>query len=240
MATLQSLTEAMRSLAPDAESASGAAWRIYEDLRRRIVNLVLPPDTTLNRAKLAAEFDVSQMPVREALQLLEQDGLVRIYPQSRTVVARISVRELHETQFLRVALETEVMRQVAKTPAPAMLTRARSILAMMETLGTIPEEMPLFHDLDRDFHGVFFAALDMQGLHRMLVRRLGHLARCQRLELPLQGKMAQVLAAHREILDTVAAGDPTAAAAAMERHITGTINRISVLRETSPELFTEK
>ena len=240
MSSLVQIDGEMRAGAPDTDGASPTAWRVYEDLRARIINLALPPDETLSRSALAAEFSVSQTPIREALQLLDQDGLIRIFPQSRTVVARISVRELHQAQFLRVSLETEVMRRVADDPDPAALTRARSILRMMEALSAEPQEDPLFHDLDRDFHGVFFAALGLRALHRMLLRRLGHLARCQRLELPRKGKKDEIIAAHAEILQAVQAGNPDSAADAMRRHITGTITRIAALQDELPDYFTDR
>ncbi|HBN51408.1 MAG TPA: GntR family transcriptional regulator, partial [Thalassospira sp.] len=62
-----------------------ASALVYEELRSRIISLVLPPETTLVRAELADSFKVSQSPVREAIMRLEQDGLVASYPQSRTV-----------------------------------------------------------------------------------------------------------------------------------------------------------
>jgi DNA-binding GntR family transcriptional regulator len=76
---------------------------------------------------LTATYEVSQAPIREAMQLLKQEGLVRIYPRSRTVVTRIDM-----AHFLRVALETEVCRRLSADPDPAAVTRARSIIKMQE------------------------------------------------------------------------------------------------------------
>src|SRR3546814_18038529 len=66
-----------------------ASQRIYDDLRSRIVSLELPPGTTRSRGALAKHYDVSLTPIREAMQRLEQDGLMRTFPQSKT--ARTSV-----------------------------------------------------------------------------------------------------------------------------------------------------
>lgn len=214
-----------------------ASSRVYDDLRRKIIDLELPPDATISRGELTKVYGVSQMPVREALQLLEGDGLIRIFPQSKTVVARIDEQQLQETQFLRVSLETEVVRRLAADPNPALVKRVRSIVRMQESLAGDTTQMALFNDLDRAFHTTLFEALNLKGLHRMLVRRLGHLARCQRLELPRQGKMEQIVQAHHEIIDGIEAGDPNAADAAMRAHISGTIQRISQLRAEFPDYF---
>ena len=62
-----------------------AAARVYTGLRARIVSLELLPDTVLSRAEIAKQYGVSQSPVREAVQKLEQEGLVVSYPKSRTL-----------------------------------------------------------------------------------------------------------------------------------------------------------
>lgn len=250
----------MRALAQDGTQSGGtggaAPDRIYADLRERIIGFELPPGATLGRSDLAACYGVSQTPVREALQRLEQDGLVRIFPQSRTQVAPIDVRQLNETQFLRLAVESEVVRRLAVSPErDAVLARAGNILQMQRVLadagsdaggdtggdtgGDGGGDMGMFSELDRSFHLILFRAVGMAALHSMLVARLGHLYRCQRLELPMEGKMQSIVADHQDILDTLATGRPELAAAAMQRHFSRTINRIGKLRDLHPQYFSD-
>lgn len=59
---------------------------------------------------------------------------MRIYPQSRTVVTRIDIPQIHEAHFLRMALEREVARNLALSPDHALMTRARSIIRMQEAV----------------------------------------------------------------------------------------------------------
>lgn len=216
---------------------NSAASRVYTDMRKRIIDLEWKPDTTISRSDLTRFYGVSQTPVREALQQLEQDGLVRIYPQSKTIVARIDEQALHETQFLRVALETEVVRRLAERPQAPLVQRLRSLVKMKKTLLGDPSQAQLFQDLDRAFHATLFEAVGMQELHTLLLRRLGHLARCQRLDLPREGKMQSIVHGHEGVVEGIAAGDPEAAANAMRAHITGTILRIPELRAEHPEYF---
>lgn len=223
-----------------AAPAGSAAWRVYEKLRQDIIDLDLPPDATLARGELAARFGVSQTPIREAMQLLEQDGLVRIYPQSRTVVTRINERELHETHFLRVAVETEVVRRLARMPGAEAVGRARAILGMQAALAPDPAQTEIFGDLDRAFHRALFEGVGMASLHALLERRLGHLARCQRLDLPTEGKTATIVAFHGAILERIGAGDPDGAAGAMHAHLSGTIGRIGALKAEFPDYFTRE
>lgn len=223
----------------DAVAPASAAHSVYEALRSEIVALDLPPDTTLSRAALALRFGVSQTPIREAMQQLERDGLVRIHPQSKTVVTRIDVRQLHETHFLRLAVECEIVRRLAEDPRPQTLARARALLAMQAALLGDVAQMDLFIDLDRSFHRTLFEGLGLERIHALVARRQGHLARCQRLELPMEGKMTTIVGHHEAILDALDAADPDAAQAAMRAHLSGTIQRLAVLRDAHPAYFAE-
>jgi DNA-binding GntR family transcriptional regulator len=217
--------------------AKSASARVYETLRRRIIALELAPDTTLDRTELAEVFKVSQSPIREAILRLEQDGLVISFPQSRTIVSRIDVRRIHEEQFLRLSVESEVVRQLAQRKDSAALTKAKGLVRMQKALVGDVEQIELFRELDDAFHESLFAAVDQSGLHRHIVARSGHLTRVRLLELPKKGKMRAVLDAHQSILDAVDAGDPPTAAAAMRLHLSGTIQRLEDLKNETPELF---
>jgi len=218
-------------------TSGSAADRVYSALRERIVALDLPPGATLSRGDLARQHAVSQTPVREALQRLEQDGLVRIFPQSRTVVAPIDVNQLNDSHFLRVALECEVVRKVTLAGDTGTIRHVRGLVRMQEALMGDVAQMRLFDDLDKAFHRALFDAAGVDSLSRMLTRRLGHLARCQRLELPREGKMAEILHGHVAVVEAISAGDPDRAATAMRAHISGTIRRIALLRDDHPDYF---
>lgn len=228
---------AMSSFGGDTNPSGSAATRVYEDLRRRIISLELPPDTTLSRGELAVDYGVSQTPVREAMRRLDQDGLVRIYPQSRTVVSRINTQELDENHFLRVALETEVVRRLAEQCEEATVKRARMIVKMQESVLEDVSQIQVFNDLDREFHRTLFEGVGMQKLHQMISSKLGHLARCQRLELPRLGKMQDILKGHGAIVDGIVQSKAEIAVEAMRKHLTGTILSIQSLREEYPDYF---
>lgn len=230
------LAQAGGFLASRTESAP-AAQRIYEILRERIVGMELPPGATLSRVELAKEFDVSLTPIREAMQRLEQDGLIRIIPQSKTVVTKIDVAQLYEVHFLRVAVEAEVARRLAEAPDPALLKKARAILTMQETLIDNLDEISLFNDLDEAFHQTLFAGVGQLNLHAMLKAKAGHLSRVRRLDLPKEGKVRKIMRGHWAVLEAIEAGDPLAAQEAMRDHLAGSVKRIEEMRREHPNYF---
>ncbi|MEZ5797621.1 MAG: GntR family transcriptional regulator [Paracoccaceae bacterium] len=215
-----------------------AAGRALDALRQRIIGLNLPPDTVLSRSELAAEYSVSQTPLREALQKLESEGLVDIYPQSRTVVTRIDPAQIREAHFLRLAVETEVMRRLAETADPALISRLKTLLALQEALAGNRAELPAFQELDELFHQTMMVAAGQPGLYALLRSRSGHLNRLRRLDLPGEGKIRHILEGHRAIVAALEAHDPEAAQAALRHHLSQTLGRLDVLRQEHPEFFT--
>lgn len=222
-----------------SSAPAGAPERVYKALRERVLSFDLPPGAVLSRSDIAHEYAVSQTPVRDAMIRLEQEGLVRIFPQSKTLVAPIDVRQLSETHFLRVAVETEIVRQLVSAKDETLLKRAKGILQMQRALMDAPDQMDLFSDLDRDFHRSLFEAVGMVSLHEMLTDRLGHLYRCQRLELPREGKAQDIVDKHAAILAGIESGDPAKAAAAVRAHLSGTISRVETIRAEYPDYFTD-
>jgi len=211
--------------------------RLYQEIRARIIALDLRPETILARAELAERFNVSQSPVREAIQRLEQDGLVVSYPQSRTVVTRIDTARVREEHFLRTAVECEVVRRLAESETPETLKKARGFLKMQEVLVDDMDQVDLFKQLDEAFHEALFAGVNQSNLHQHIQARCGHLARLRTLDLPSPGKMASVFADHSAVIAAVEAGDGDAAVRTMREHLSGSMRRMPQIVEENGDLF---
>ncbi len=196
-----------------------ASTGIYDELRQRILSLELPPGTNLLRAELAKQFDVSVTPLRDALQKLEADGLIKIYPQSRTVVTRIDTDLVHEGHFLRRALETEVVRRLASDGAPETTERARSIVGMQKLIGSDDTQLRLFQELDEHFHRTLFQGIGQIAMHDLIRSRAGHLDRVRRLQRHSPEKISAIIEGHLQILDAIEARDVDAAVAEIRAHL---------------------
>lgn len=225
-------------LTSDTNPASGGTvQRVYDSLRQRIITLELQPETTLSRTELTDTYDVSQTPIREALQRLQQDGLVRIYPQSRTVVTRIDIPQIYEAHFLRIALESEVASALARQGAEETTMRAASIIRMQEAVADDPGQLRMFQELDELFHQTLFIGLGRIGLHQLIRARSGHLERVRRLTLPEQGKIRDILDGHHRIVQAIRDRDPQAAEEATRDHLSHTVSKVEELRNAYPQFF---
>lgn len=216
---------------------TSASSQLHDLLRARIISLELAPGAPLARAELAEQYGVSQTPVRDALQKLEQDGLVFVYPQSRTEVTKIDLRQARETQFLRLSLELEIASQLAGADKREFVPTATRILRQQRAALELDADFTRFAELDREFHGTFFTAAGVADLWSVVQERSGHLDRLRTLNLPDPGKAATILAAHHEILDAIAVGDAEAARAAVRNHLSGTLAAANTIRARHPEYF---
>ncbi|MEZ5589279.1 MAG: GntR family transcriptional regulator [Gammaproteobacteria bacterium] len=215
---------------------SSAAARVYARLRERIISLDLLPDTVLSRADLAKEHGVSQSPVREAIQKLEQEGLVVSYPQSKTVVTRINVDHARETQFMRLSIELEVAKTLAKKKNPDLILPSSRIFRMQKITGE-DRDIPEFTALDRLFHLSLFQAAGVSSLWHLVSGRSGHIDRLRMLNLPDPGKISAVLESHARILSAIAEGDLQAVEENVREHLSGTLSSLPAIKESYPEYF---
>lgn len=231
--------DAMSSLAPPPprDRSRLAAPQVFEHLRERILSLELAPGTVLSRAELAQAHGLSQTPIRDALMRLGEEGLVDIFPQHATVVSRIDVGAAAQAQFLRRAIECEVLRTLAARPDEALVARLRAqvdVQAALMSGGAYRESM----EADRGFHRLMYEAAGVPDLFDLVRQRSGHVDRLRRLTLPGPGKAQAIIADHRRIVDALAAGDGEAAQTALREHLSGTLGQIDEIRQRHPDYLT--
>lgn len=229
------ITEAAEAF--HSTTGKSASMRIYESMRDRIVSMELPPGATISRAEMAKSYDVSQTPMREAMQRLESDGLIRIYPQSKTIVTRIDIKALKEAHFLRLAVESEVIRTLAENPDKTLISRAQTLVDMQNSLIGNLEEIALFNQFDEKFHRMLFAGAGQENLYTMLSEKSGHMARARRLDLPKSGKMQGIVEGHAAIIKGINAGNSDQALVALREHLAGTIAHVDALQLETPDYF---
>ena len=167
MSAAATLTTPRRAPAKGLARVSKATFRahIVEGLRRAILEGDLPPDTPLVETALAAQFDVSRAPLREALRQLIDEGLVVTVPYTGTRVTGLTVDDLREIQSMRVTLERFAFEQAwprrdaafrrALLQRQTALTRA---IDARDDAGSIAAEL--------DLHGLVYEASGHQLLQR--------------------------------------------------------------------------
>jgi DNA-binding GntR family transcriptional regulator len=126
-----------------------ATQKAYNEILRRILSLELPPGTYISRNDLAEQLEISKTPIREALQLLEQDKLVKIFPQSKTLVTKINIDEIKRSNFFRVAVEIEVLREMIEKYDEKTLAKIERNLKKQEEISEDVTRLNEFDEIDK-------------------------------------------------------------------------------------------
>ncbi|WP_420724177.1 GntR family transcriptional regulator [Hwanghaeella sp. LZ110] len=191
---------------------------VRENLEQLIITGALGNGDRLDEVRLAAQFDVSRTPVREALQMLTATGLVEHIPNRGTFVRHPDFPEMIEMFEVMAELEALCARLAARRIQTAQLIKMQEAAAACENAlqhGTLDDyylENERFHFLIYQASGNGFLAAEATRLQKRLKPfRL--------MQLRVRGRMKQSMQEHREILAAIQAGDESLAAKALRGHV---------------------
>jgi DNA-binding GntR family transcriptional regulator len=125
-----------------------AGTRVAEGLRDGILSGDYPPGTRIRQEDVAERFGASRVPVREALRILESDGLVTLVANTGAWVSQLTLAECEEVYQMRERLEPLLLRYAAPTLDAAAIDRLAALAAEMEAA----DDVEAFLRLDREFH----------------------------------------------------------------------------------------
>lgn len=176
------------------------------------------PGTPLDRSELAARFNVSRTPVREALRLLAASGLVETRQHRSALVARPSDEQL--AAMFMVMSDLEAL--CAGYAAVAMTARERRDLeALHRSMAPLVREgdPQQFHEANVDFHAAIYAGSHNPYLAELTATTRLRLSPFRRAQFRTLGRLSRSYAEHELVVDAILKGDQTGAAAAMRGHI---------------------
>src|SRR5215510_1555422 len=125
--------------------------QVYALLRRTIVTLRLPPGAAIVEKDITRQLAISRTPVRDAVRLLAEEGLVNIRPQSGTFVALINREQLEEGRLIRRALEIEGIKLAVRNVTQDKIDALRDVINAQERAGVRGDHIA-FIDFDDRFH----------------------------------------------------------------------------------------
>ena len=185
----------------------------YTALKQEIMSGAWPPGTQLFPAELAESLAISRTPVRDALNALQQEGLVEIIPRRGYFVSRITVRDVEETFDLRLILETASARRAALRIGESEIERLAA-LSRRYVAGDVDSYKAYLRE-NQEFHLAVATATGNRLLCEALARVLDHMQRFLVLRLELSQDADGMLAEHHLLLDVFRTRDADAAAEAM-------------------------
>lgn len=194
------------------------ATKLRQALEREILTGALPPSTRLDEASLAARFNVSRTPVREALVELAAIGLVEMRRHHGAAVATISLKRLLEMFETMAELEAVSARFAARritTDELAEMARVHQQCGELAAAG----EHDAYYDMNTGFHECIYRAAHNGFLAGQVTAIRNRLDPYRRIQLRRAGRLIESFGEHEEVFQAVRRRDGDAAYRLMHDHI---------------------
>lgn len=176
------------------------------------------PGEKIDPEVLAAQFGCSRTPIRQALQALENSGLVRIESKRGTFVSKLNVVELTERFEVMAELEGMCARLAARRATTEDIKRLREAQNACEKAIQSGDTDEYYFQNTR-FHQLIYAASGNHFLEQEAVRLQTMLQPYRRRQLQLRGRMRRSFDEHGRIVQLISEGLDTEAGAEMHTHV---------------------
>jgi DNA-binding GntR family transcriptional regulator len=191
--------------------------QVLEELRRAIVRRELPPGMPVRADAVAERMGVSRIPVREALRVLEAEGLVVSRPHKGVIVTEMSAADLHEVYLLRRLLETEAARRAVPVMSATALAELDRLVGAMDDAMEVPD-LTEMSGLNRRFHFTIYDGSNLRQLVRLITMLWNQSDAYRSVYLATEEFRRLAQQEHRAIVDACHARDADAVIALLDEH----------------------
>lgn len=202
-----------------AEAGRSQSEEAYLRIRDRIVSLDMPPGSVVNEGRLREELGIGRTPIREALQRLARENLVRSIPHRGTFVTEVNITDLARITEVRVVLESHAARLAAEKLTAADREAIGRLLEVLRR-GGLSDQRELMR-LDQQIHLAVYRAARNPLLEATLERYFNLSLRLWYLVIDREVRLREAVDEHVELLSAILSGDGGRAEHAMREHVTG-------------------
>lgn len=194
------------------------ASMVGERIRSDIIEGALTPGAQLHEVELAASFGVSRGPVREALQRLIQEGLLRSEAHRGVFVPVMSIDDIEDIYLAREALESSAVRRITGTSRAASAYKALDKVVRGMESAEKAGDWKTVASRDLDFHTALVAAAGSARLDRMFTTVISETRLCLSMLTSAPHARDDLVEEHRQISEMIRAEDTVGAVAALTKH----------------------
>ena len=208
-----------------------AGQLVYHRFKEMLFDQRIPTGATITQSELMAMMDVPIGPLREALQILESEGLVTMLPRAGIRIVKPDLTLIRNSFQLRRIIECEAIRKFTERASMeevlAWIERHQKVMRDSGAGVSTDELIGQAHATDVALHAALVAALRNPLINEIYERTRDQirLIRLDNLYLLSSVTVASTMTEHLRILEAVRARDSEAAVRAMEDHLAASLQR---------------
>lgn len=212
----------------------------YDRCKKDIMTFALKPGEPVSAAKLAERYNVSRTPAREALVRLNAEGLVDIFPQSKSMISKINISRARQEWFIRKTLEVGMIDAFFARVTPADIEQMKAYAKRCESIGTQPRNHETSYEYlinDNKFHTVTYRVAGEMLASDLIDSTMAHYSRVRIMaDLDDDNKNRTVME-HESLIGLVEAGDREGYREMLTLHLSRVLGDIEKMSSQFPVLF---
>lgn len=204
---------------------------VFHTLREAILKGELKPGERLMELQLAAKLGVSRTPIREAIRMLEQEGLAVTIPRKGAEVAKMTEKDMEDVLQVREALDELAATIACEQMTTEQLDALRNTMREFEEF-TKTGNVKKIAEADVEFHDIIYQATGNPKLVNMLNNLREQMYRYRIEYLKDEKNYPMLIQEHSEIVEGLMAKDKAKVSAAMHRHVENQVVAVKeIIRE---------
>lgn len=208
----------------------------YALLKNDIMTFKLIPGEAVSAAKIADRYNVSRTPAREAIVKLDKEGLLKIIPQSKTLISKIDLKRAAQEWFVRSSLEIDMVPSFVKYCTDETIQRMEENLEAQKRTH-IPADAIEHFRLDNAFHGIIYETARENLAKEIIDSQMTHYNRIRFLtDLNMEIRQ-KTLKEHEDMIQAAREKDVEWLQALIKHHIRRIYNEQNEIVEKYPDYF---
>ena len=191
---------------------------VFQTLRGAILKGDLKPGERLMELQLASKLGVSRTPIREAIRMLEQEGLAVTIPRKGAEVAKMTEKDMEDVLEIRLSLEGLAVRLSCEKITPAALQELKVAMENFEEK-TRSGQFVEMANADVKFHEILYKASNNPKLQQLLNNLREQMYRYRVEYLKDDSIYPRLIEEHQKMYDALKSKDSKLAESYVERHL---------------------
>ena len=221
------------------ESVGDYAVRVIE---YNIINMSLPPGTSISEKIISDMLDISRTPVREAFSSLEKVNFIEIYPQKASRVSLIDIDIIDETNFIRRTFEKEIIKTVCEKHSVEDLNLLSDNISQYKK-NIKDDDLYKLLNIDNNFHKILFLIANKKLTYSIVEDSMKHINRARIFNIIEMDKNKtltnrnRTLKEHQDIFQAIKEKNSKKAISLIETHLTHVTEDLEFLKSKFPNYF---